>query len=917
MRDNNAPTTISQSFHQFRINSILRPRWLAPFAVLTLLAVSPSAAELPNIDSPARALFSKDTILIKPRKDGETPALKGSAAGLFTPIVQDRQPITQALADLHHKLNTRVVKTLTSLGNIQVIALPPGADVKDTIWQFIRSGLVQVAEPDYFQRTFVSPNDPLLSHDAARRLPWDRNYLDPHVYTSDTFQYHLYNDANRTINIWQDGNSWDNFPSTAGADMEAVQGWDVRQSAPNVIVAIIDDGVRYTHEDLAPNMWTNSGEIPSNGIDDDGNGYIDDVYGICPQQSGNLMPTTHHGTHIAGILGAKGNNGLGTCGIAWDVKLMAPRAISINDAFSTSALIELINYAVNNGASILNLSWGNHNISSSLRDAMQRARDAGVICVAAASNFDENADIVPTYPAAYDLDNIVAVNGSRPDDTFYTGFSYGMTSCDLAAPADSILSTYFGSDSGYAWGSGNSYAAPQVSGVLALLKAQFPGDSYLQLINRLLSSVDKLPSLTGRCQTGGRVNLHRALTTTTSRPANDDFADSFPFAPNPNPATVAIGNNVGANREPSEPSHAGNSGGSSVWWSWTPDSSFLGGSSGKAIVSTEGSSFDTLLAVYTGSSVGALSLVASNDNAPNVQTSAVGFQAQEGVTYRIAVDGHDDATGTIRLAIRTMPFSDFNFDGKPDLLLQDSSSYSGVWFMDSYQLISGALFYPYALDPSWRLVSSGDFNDDGKPDLVWQQSTGALATWLMNGVNLDLVEYFQPISYVDPAWTLIGTGDFNQDKQTDLLFQHADGSMAVWYLSGLVLQSAVYLNPATYGADPANWKAVAVGDFNGDGKSDIVLQHTITGNMVIRTLDGITGTGDYPTNPPNLYGDPNWRVVAAVDLNQNHATDLVFQHSQTGDLKMWSMGNYIVGQRIWEENLQPSNPGGTWKVVGP
>jgi hypothetical protein len=491
----------------------------------------------------------------------------------------------------------------------------------------------------------------------------------------------------------------------------------------------------------------------------------------------------------------------------------------------------------------------------------------------------------------------------------------------LAAPVRDLLSNSYCSTSAFGFGSVNSFAVPLVCGALALMKARFPNDSYQQLINRLLSSVDVLSSLVGRCKTGGRLNLYKALTSTTSSPPNDSFAQAFTFAPNPVSSTAATANNVGATKESGEPNHAGNPGGKSVWWSWTPDANFLAQGIGQAIITTKGSSCDTLLAIYTGNSVGSLTAIASNDDLDaSHTTSAVRFSPQAGVTYRIAVDGKNGATGAIELAIKpvsAMPPNDLDGDGYADLVFEDATSYTGAWFMGGAAFGSATGFTPYNAF-GWQIVATGDFNSDGSPDLAFQYSDGSVAAWLMDGWNAVASPTLGlPYGNTWPA-TLVGTGDFDEDGQTDLLLQFSDGSIGTWYLNGVNVKGTAMLTPAyfTVGSDPANWKVVGTGNFNGDKHVDIIFQHA-DGRVGFRLLNGASGMIQDGVTTPQMHVDSSWRVVAASPLTgPSNATSLIFQQSAGGQLVMWAMSSSSPGNQLYSGNIGPV-PGGTWRCVAP
>ncbi|HUR57743.1 MAG TPA: S8 family serine peptidase, partial [Opitutaceae bacterium] len=251
----------------------------------------------------------------------------------------------------------------------------------------------------------------------------------------------------------------------------------------------------------------------TNGVDDDGNGYVDDVHGInVLNGTGNPADDWGHGSHVAGIVGAVTNNGVGIAGVAWRVKIMACKFIDPAGNYSVSDAIKCIDYARLNGARIINASWGNYSFTSvALQNAFAALRNAGIIVTAAAGNDANNNDLVPLYPASYAFDNIVAVAATDRADA-RAGFSnYGATSVDLGAPGAPVFSTWAGNDHDYRYNDGTSMAAPHLAGACALLWTRFPNDTHQQIIDRILTTVDPLPTLAGRTRSGGRLNLAAAL----------------------------------------------------------------------------------------------------------------------------------------------------------------------------------------------------------------------------------------------------------------------------------------------------------------------------------------------------------------------------------------------------------------------
>jgi subtilisin family serine protease len=289
------------------------------------------------------------------------------------------------------------------------------------------------------------------------------------------------------------------------ADQWSLQGDDAMGAASawrqttggDVTVAVVDSGIDLSHPDLAANLWTNPGEIPGNGIDDDGNGYVDDVHGYdFVDRDGTPQDANGHGTHVAGIIGARGDNGIGGTGVAWQAKLMAVRVLDADARGTTSGVAQGIRYAVANGARIINLSLAGPSSTSDLEDAIVFARDHGVLVVAAAGNDGADLRQSPTYPATYREENVLGVAATAPSGALAPVSDYG-TGADLAAPGVDILSTALGG--GYEWRTGTSMAAPHVAGALVLLAAARPDLDWRGLRDALLAGVrhNGLPVETG------------------------------------------------------------------------------------------------------------------------------------------------------------------------------------------------------------------------------------------------------------------------------------------------------------------------------------------------------------------------------------------------------------------------------------
>ncbi len=304
---------------------------------------------------------------------------------------------------------------------------------------------------------------------------------------------------------------------TSGADIGAAAAWDLTTGASDVVVAVLDTGVRLSHQDLTANRWVNPGEIPEDGLDNDGNGYVDDVNGWdFADNENDPFDGDGHGTHMAGTIGARGNNAKGVTGVCWDVKILALRFIGSNGGDDLDA-IRALDYAtdlkLNHGINLvaINCSWTNDAYSQALFDAMKDAQDAGILLVCAAGNSGRDTDLVPVYPAGYDLPGILSVAASDHDDRMADLSCFGPGSVDLFAPGVNIRSTYVPVDNVYSTRTGTSMAAAHVSGAVGLLAALRPSETVARRHARLLFNVDRKDALAGRVASCGRLNVFRAL----------------------------------------------------------------------------------------------------------------------------------------------------------------------------------------------------------------------------------------------------------------------------------------------------------------------------------------------------------------------------------------------------------------------
>ena len=386
----------------------------------------------------------------------------------FTPIESNRllvkfvdQPFTVDGA--------RLVEAFSGFGGVWEVEVQHADDVARAVAAYEDSGRVEFAHPDVGITVAAIPDDTRFAEQ------WSLN------------------------NTGQSG-------GTNDADIDGVEAWDLERDAGSVVVAVIYSGIDYTHPDLADNIWTNPDEIAGNGIDDDGNGYVDDIHGYdFVNNDGDPMDDFGHGTHVAGIIGAVGDNNQGVAGVAWNVQLMPLKFLDRGGNGTVSSAARAIDYAMREGADIANNSWTGE-FTSLLNLAVQRFRDQGGIFIASAGNDQSDNDRSPVYPANLNVENVISVASSGDTDQLSRFSNYGSRTVDFVAPGEGILSTSPGGE--YAIMSGTSMAAPHVSGAAALVKARHPDWTYDHVIRRLRETAD--PVLTSSV-VEGRLNLFSAL----------------------------------------------------------------------------------------------------------------------------------------------------------------------------------------------------------------------------------------------------------------------------------------------------------------------------------------------------------------------------------------------------------------------
>ena len=450
----------------------------------------------------------------QPSPDEPQPVSGGAifAPGEIVVKVKDGAP-ADTIASLNRNHNARVEEKMPN-SRVNLVDLPDDLTVAEAVRAYESSPGVAYAEPNYklyaAGTVACSQSDPLLPSDPHPCIPDDPSFSKMY-----------------------DMNNRGQYGGTYDADLDAPEAWKVETGSPGTIVAVIDTGVDIHHPDLNDNIWTNPGETgldaagndkATNGVDDDNNGYVDDVHGwdFYNDDASVFDPKQKdaHGTHVAGTIAAEGDNDRGVTGVSWQARIMPLKFIGPYNDGTIFDAAEALDYAVRMGAKISNNSYGGWYDScggcyaQTLQDAIARADRADHLYVAAAMNggsdfVGDDTDANPIYPSSYNNPNILTVAATNNDDELTSFSNYGLRTVDLAAPGKDILSTWPGNR--YAYGLGTSMATPHVTGVAALIKSKYPQLTDTQIKDRILANVDKKPGLQGKLVSGGRLNAAKAL----------------------------------------------------------------------------------------------------------------------------------------------------------------------------------------------------------------------------------------------------------------------------------------------------------------------------------------------------------------------------------------------------------------------
>jgi subtilisin family serine protease len=368
---------------------------------------------------------------------------------------------------------------------------------------------VEYAEPNFIYE-IVKPQETFSVNSLLART----TSLEPTAYTPVDAKFGQ---------LWGLANTGSNDPrggsGVEGADIDAIKAWSITKGDRRVRIAVIDTGIDYRHPDLKDQMWVNTAELNgTEGVDDDGNGYVDDIHGYdFANNDGDPIDGHSHGTHCAGTIGAS-HNSIGVAGVMADVEFVAIKFLTDSGSGSTEGAIKSIDYATKMNVDLMSNSWGGGGRSQALEDAIQRAADKGIVFTAAAGNSSTNNDQRPHYPSNYDVKNVISVAATTSGDGLASFSCYGRRTVHIAAPGHNILSTT--KNGGYASYSGTSMATPHVSGAIGLLLAQEGRIDLEELRARVMATSEPLSALRGKTINSGRLNAYNLLTDT--RPVRNE-----------------------------------------------------------------------------------------------------------------------------------------------------------------------------------------------------------------------------------------------------------------------------------------------------------------------------------------------------------------------------------------------------------
>ncbi len=695
---------------------------------------------------------------------------------------------SRAAVETHQLTGAKVVEEFPELG-WQRIKLPKGTSVLNAENRYKNFAGIETAQPNYYYHLLATPND-----------------------TQFSSMYGM-------------------------TKISAPQAWDLNTGSSTVVVADIDTGMKLNHEDLVQNLWVNTGEIAGNNVDDDGNGYIDDVNGYdFFFNDSNPTDENGHGTHTAGTVGARGNNALGVTGVNWNVKIMPIKIYnSVGTTTTSTMLINAYNYIrimKNRGVNIrvTNNSYGGCDeacgYDQSTKDALDALGDSDVLQAFAAGNNGTNNDVTPFYPSNYTSPSIISVASSTSTDV-RSGFScFGATTVDIAAPGSGILSTTF-SGTGYGNLSGTSMATPHVAGSAALIAAQHPTLSAASIKATLMNNVDLLPAWSGVVKSNGRLNVFKALQNPTVCSFTPSLAGQGVTVP---------GGNYSFNV--TSPTNCDYSATTNVNWITITNGN---PSSGNGAIN------------YT---------VAQNSSLPRGGIIKIGDQ-----NFQVSQQGNEIVTPNKTVL-------DFDHDFKSDYVAIQNVNGSMIWHI--YQSSGGYKALNFGLFTDTPIPA--DYDGDGITDIA-----------VFRASAIDNQPDFYVLRSSDNgisgvSWGTTGdipfVNDFDGDNKADYAVIRKENGKLLWY----IIQSTAGYRGFQFGNDT---DVPIRGDFDGDGKADVNVFRPSTNTFysLRSSNNGVAIT---------TFGIPTDKVVSG-DFDGDGKSDIAVWRNSTGVWYWISSINGAVG----------------------
>jgi subtilisin family serine protease len=608
--------------------------------------------------------------------------------------------------------------------------------------------------------------------------------------------------------------------------ISAPAAWDTQTGSKNVVVAVLDTGVDITHPDLTENIWLNPHEIMGNSRDDDGNGYLDDLHGwdfvdddaeVSPDQDGNQMATSH-GTLIAGLIAAEGNNGTGIAGIAWHASIMSVRMLDANGTANSAIAADAVDYAVANGADIINLSFSGTNADTVLRTAISRAYQAGVVVVSAMGNDAADTDIVPVYPACLGdstHDWVIGVASTSELDNPSSFSNYGHDCTDISAPGENIYGlSYHNPTAGYdllydgGW-NGTSTASPIIAGAAALILSAFPDLTVDQVRNTLKLSVDPLHlSVEQRGKFGsGRVNLAQALAIAAQFSNNTGLDPTLPYSSSTEPTTNY--------QLPTLPSS-------------TPHLAFGNTSTLQPMVSILSPNGVTIanFAAYASTYLGGIKVALGNVTGNGTDSVVTGTGLGGGPQVRVFTTAgalisqffaYDESS---RQGVNVTT-GDLDGDGTAEIITSVGSGVSSEIVAYSYRGVEKLRFTASQFPASASLnIAVGDLDADGLGEFIVAAGVGNAAQVALFDDDGSFLREFAPYATSFTGGVFVAAGDINGDGTAEIVTGTGDGGgpqIRIFNALGSVVNSFF-----AFSSTSRHGVRIAVADTDRDGTAEVI-----------------------------------------------------------------------------------------------